>query len=160
MLLADAGLAPDARDGAERIVRAVQDGRAAERFGAMVAAQGGPARFVEEWPRLLPEATVIREIPAPRSGCIAAIDGEALGLAVVALGGGRQVETDQIDPSVGLSGLVRLGDPVMAGAPLGFVHAAREDAAAAAAAAVQAAVTIADTAPPGGAGPLVLERIG
>ena len=47
------------------IEEAVRSGRAAESFGAMVAAQGGPLGFVEDWARYLPEATVIREVPAP-----------------------------------------------------------------------------------------------
>ncbi|AVO38753.1 thymidine phosphorylase [Pukyongiella litopenaei] len=148
VLLADAGLATDAQAGAARIAGVIADGRAAERFGRMVAAQGGPLAFVDNWRRFLPEATVIREVPARRSGVVAAIDGEALGLAVVGLGGGRQVESDTVDPAVGLSGIVRLGVRVDKGQPLAVIHAAREDAADAAAAGLGRAITLADAAPP------------
>lgn len=148
VVLAAAGLAADADAGAEVLRAAIRDGRAAERFGRMVAAQGGPVRFVEDWARFLPEAVVIREVPAREGGYVTAMDGEALGLAVVALGGGRQVECDRIDPSVGLAQVVRLGQKVEAGQPLAMVHAAREDASQAAVAAVQAAITISpDPAP-------------
>ncbi len=158
VVLADAGLVDGVQQGADRIVAALQDGRVAERFGRMVAAQGGPLAFVDTWARFLPEANVIREVTATEDGYVTAIDGEALGLAVVALGGGRQVESDVIDPAVGLSGLVRLGASVRCGQPLLVVHAGREDAARRAEAAVRKAITIADTPAP--VPDLIHERIG
>ena len=157
VLLADAGLADDLDDGIARMLAALTDGHAAERFGQMVAAMGGPVQFTENWQRFLPEAIVIREVPAPRSGFVTAIDGEALGLAVVALGGGRQVESDVVDPAVGFSEVVRLGQHVEKGQPLLRLHAAREDSAQAAARAAQAAITIGGTAP--ALPPLIHERI-
>ncbi|GHF60905.1 thymidine phosphorylase [Seohaeicola zhoushanensis] len=158
VLLADAGLVDDVQEGADKIAATLSDGRAADRFGRMVAAQGGPLAFVENWARFLPEANVIREVAAPRAGYVAAIDGEALGLAVVALGGGRQVESDTVDPAVGLSGLVRLGEKVDKGAPLVQVHAAREDSAMMAARAVLRAITFSDEPP--ALPELIRERIG
>ena len=146
----------DIADGAKKIADAITKGAAAETFGAMVYAMGGPVRFVEDWARFLPEAPVIREVAAPTSGTITAFDGEALGLAVVALGGGRQVETDTVNPAVGLSDVVTLGENVSKGQPLARIHAAREAQADEAARAVQAAITIGKTAPDT---PLVLERI-
>ena len=144
VLMTDAGMCASVGDGRARIAEVIRDGRAAERFGRMMAAVGGPVHFVDTWARFLPEARVIQEVPAPRDGYISAIDGEALGLAVVALGGGRQVESDEIDPAVGFSGLLRLGQKVSKGAPLALVHAAREDAARQASAAVQNGVTLGD----------------
>jgi thymidine phosphorylase len=125
VLLANGGLAQDVQDGADAILKVIKTGEAATRFGQMIAALGGPVGFVENWQRFLPEATVIREIAAPQAGYIAAIDGEALGLAVVDLGGGRLVESDRIDHAVGLSDVVRLGAKVAKGQPLAVVHATR-----------------------------------
>lgn len=158
VVLADAGAASDVQDGANRVFAAIRDGHAAERFGKMIAAQGGPLGFVDDWPRFLPEANVIREVRAPQDGYITEMDGEALGLTIVRLGGGRQVESDIVDPSVGLSGMVRLGEQVTEGQPLAVVHAVREDAARAAAKAVQAAITIAPD--PADVPTLLHERIG
>lgn len=141
----------------DRLRAVLASGEAAERMGRMVYGLGGPINFVEDWGRYLPEATVIREIPAPSAGHVAAIDGEALGLAVVRLGGGRTVETDRIDPAVGLSDVVRLGTRVEPGQPLARVHAAREDEAEAAIRVVQAAITM---GAPVEASPLIRERIG
>lgn len=158
VLLADAGLSDDVQAGADAIVATLRDGRAAERFGRMVAAMGGPVHFVENWQRFLPEATVIREVSSTRSGYVCAIDGEALGLAVVALGGGRQIESDMIDPAVGLGQVVRLGQKVEKGQPLAVVHASRPDAADRAAKAVRAAISM--TPDKGDSSrPLILERV-
>jgi thymidine phosphorylase len=153
-LLATAGI----DDGEARLRAAIASGAAAERFGRMVYALGGPLAFVDDWRRFLPEATVILEVPAMMDGVVSAMDGEALGLAVVDLGGGRRVETDQVNPAVGLSDVVRLGDRVVKGQPLLRVHAAREEQAAAAAQVVQGAITIGSQGP--GNSPLVLERVG
>ena len=90
-------------------------------------------------------------------GYVTAIDGEALGHAVVHLGGGRLREGDRVNPSVGLSDLAGLGEETGAGVPLAMVHAATEDAAKAAVAAVQAAYRIGAVALP--EPPLVMKRI-
>lgn len=158
VLLANAKLADDVQTGAEMIVNAIRDGRAAERFAQMVADMGGPVKFAENWARFLPEATVIREVSAEQSGYITAIDGEALGLAVVAMGGGRFVETDRINPAVGYSNVARLGTKVSKGHPLAIVHAGRPDRADVAERALRAAITIGSIKPtlPN----LIHERIG
>ena len=102
--LAMAGMASDADDGAAQIGQALASGAAAERFGQMVAAQGGPVDFPEHWERYLPVAPVQRDIFPDTAGTVAAIDTRAVGLAVVALGGGRRrevgvtgAEVDDID---------------------------------------------------------------
>jgi thymidine phosphorylase len=158
VVLADAGLVADVQTGADRIVAALKDGRVAERFARMVAVQGGPLGFVDNWARFLPEANVIREVAALEDGYVTAIDGEALGLAVVALGGGRQVESDVVDPAVGLSGLVRLGARVTRGQPLAVIHAGREDAARGAEAVLRRAITVGSA--PLAVPELIHERIG
>lgn len=155
--LALGGLAADAEDGAGRIAQALESGAAAEAFGRMVAAQGGPADFVERWPDRLPSAPVVREVPALDDGFIARIDGEALGHAVVHLGGGRLRDGDRIHPAVGLSDMIGLGEEIGAGVPLAMVHAATEDAAEAAVRAVQAAYAVGTSVLD--EGPLVLKRI-
>ena len=152
-LLEQAGMS----DGTSKIGQAIANGVAAEKFGAMVYAMGGPVHFVEDWARFLPEAPVIREVTAFTSGTVTAIDGEALGLTVVALGGGRQVETDVVNPAVGLSDVVSVGDRVTKGQPLARIHAARESQADEAEQAVRAAITLGDG--PATAPALVLEHI-
>lgn len=157
VLLANASLAKDLEDGVTKMETAIASGAAAERFGQMVAAMGGPVQFTENWRRFLPEAPVIHAVTAPKAGYITAINGEKLGLAVVALGGGRQVEGDVVDPAVGFSEVIALGTKVEKGQPLLRLHAAREDAARHAEAAVLSAIEIGVTAPD--LPPLIHERI-
>jgi thymidine phosphorylase len=157
-LLASGGLAANAEAGAQALRAAVADGRALEHFARMLSAMGALADFAETWHRVLPEAPVIRAVPAPRAGYVNVIDGAALGMAVVNLGGGRVLEADRIDPAVGLSEVLRLGDEVQAGQPLAMIHAARPEAADAAEAAVLAAISLGDA--PVTAPDLILERVG
>jgi len=142
VLLAGAALAKDRDDGAAKITQAIASGAAAERFGAMIAALGGPVQFVEHWQRFLPEATVVREVTAQSSGVVQAMDAQALGEVVVALGGGRMIESDVVDPAVGLSDVVRIGARVEKGQPLAVIHAARSQQADHAAAAIRGAITL------------------
>ncbi len=151
------GLAATADEGTARIEAVLRSGVAAEWFGRMVAAQGGPADFVDRWMDRLPAATVIRDVPSPGAGFVGAIDGQALGLAVVGLGGGRQREGDRVNPAVGLSDMAGIGDEIGAGDPLCMVHAATEAQADEAIARVQAAYRLVDAAPPEPA--LILKRI-
>ena len=134
---------------------ALSSGRAAECFARMVAGLGGPADVLAQ-PQL-PAAPVQRDLPALRDGMLAAMDTRALGLVVVALGGGRRVAGDAVDPRVGLSRLQPLGTALRAGQPLLRVHAADAAAAEAACAALQQALTLADQAPP--VGPVVIETL-
>ena len=135
--LALAGLATDAIDGRLRAAQALQDGSAAEHFARMVASLGGPPDVLHQ--AGLPRAPVQRDVLAPRSGWLTGMDTRALGLAVVALGGGRQRPGDAVDPRVGLSHMAQVGQAFTAGQPLARVHAADEAAAAAAGQAVRAA---------------------
>ncbi|MFN3953549.1 MAG: thymidine phosphorylase [Pararhodobacter sp.] len=155
-VLALAGLTADATSGAARIEAALRSGAAAERFGAMVAALGGPGDFLARWCDHLPQAPVIRDVPATAGGSVRAIDTRALGQIVVMLGGGRLREGDAIDPRVGLRGIVALGEVVIPGAPLAQVHAADTASAEAAIAAVRAAYSLGENPPPAA---LIKERI-
>ena len=114
----------------------------------MVAALGGPADLLENPDRYLAPAPVQLEVHATTPGHITAIDTRALGVAVVALGGGRTRVQDPIDPAVGLSDVAGLGTPAgPQGRPLAIVHARSEDAAEAAAEAIRSAFTIGNSAP-------------
>jgi thymidine phosphorylase len=146
-LLALGGIAADAEDGAGRIDAALESGQAAEAFGRMVAAQGGPADFVDRWPDRLPSAPVQREVPSTRDGFIVGIDAARLGHAVVHLGGGRLREGDRVNPSVGLADLAGIGEEVGAGLPLAIVHAATEAEAEIAVQTVLGAFRLGDEAP-------------
>ena len=159
-MLHSAGLAPNVVGGEAMARQALTSGRAAEHFARMVAGMGGPRNVLAD--AQLPVAPVVVTLPAPRSGMLVATDTRAIGLAVVALGGGRAHASDVVDPRVGLSDICPLGTVLRAGEPLLRVHAASTADAEAACAAVLAAMTLADIEPSGGAtsaGQVVIDTI-
>jgi thymidine phosphorylase len=154
-----AGLAPDAAAANAKITGAFDSGRAAEVFGRMVVALGGPADFLEHPARYMKPAPVIRPVAPSGAGAVTRIDARAIGIAVVELGGGRMRASDAIDHSVGFTKLAGQGGEVGgADRPLGIVHARDEAAAARAEKSLRAAYTVGETAPP--IGKVVYERIG
>jgi thymidine phosphorylase len=152
-LLQLGGLAPTPPAGRALALSALTSGRAAEHFARMVAGLGGPPDVLTA--AHLPTAPVSLDVPAIRDGVLAAMDTRALGLVVVALGGGRRHAGDAVDPRVGLSQVQALGSRVRAGDALLRVHAADAAQAEAAAQAVLAAISVADDAPE--IGPAVLD---
>jgi thymidine phosphorylase len=158
-MLALGGLAGTPAAGRKAAAGALADGRAAERFARMVAALGGPRDLVEDPARHLPAAPVVLRVDAASPGVVAALDTRALGVAVVALGGGRVRTQDPVDHAVGLAGIAGPGDAVGPhAAPLAIVHARTTAAAESAAAAVRAAFRLAAEAVPDFA-PLIAKRI-
>ena len=150
------GLAANAGAARAELTKSLATGTAAERFARMVASLGGPADFVERPGRYLATAPVIVEVPAPGDGFVTAIDTRALGLAVVALGGGRTSPGQAVDHAVGLDRLASVTQPMRAGAPLARVHAASADAARQAMLAVTRAYAIGESPP---RRPALFERI-
>jgi thymidine phosphorylase len=141
------GLAPDLDRARVAAVDALESGAAAERFGAMVVALGGPADLVEVPDRHLPRAPVVAEIEPASPGVVSAIDVRAVGIAIVSLGGGRAREDDIVDHAVGLTEVAGPGERVEPGGrPLALVHARDEEGARRAADAVRSAFAVGDGA--------------
>ena len=112
-MLVSSGIAAD-RQAARAVSKAaLEDGRAVESFARMVAALGGPADFVETHRNHLPGAPLIRDIRAEEAGFVESIDTRGIGLAVVALGGGRTRPQDPVDHAVGLTDLAGTAPPSM-----------------------------------------------
>lgn len=112
---------------------ALDSGAAAEKFGKMVAALGGPTDFMGNIDSHLDTAPIIRDVTARRSGTVTSINARAVGMAVVALGGGRRTPSDKIDYAVGFDNLLGLGSKVSADTPIARIHARDETSAAEAA---------------------------
>jgi thymidine phosphorylase len=111
----------------------------------MVEAQGGDPRVVDEPWGVLPGAPVVMPLLIDRSGVLAAVEADEIGLASSALGAGRIRKGDRIDPSVGIVMRPKVGDRLETGDRIGEIHARDESAAAGAARRVLAALTLADS---------------
>jgi pyrimidine-nucleoside phosphorylase len=116
-----AGLAPELASARRSVEGAIADGRGLQKWRQIVTAQGGDPRTVDD-PGRLPRAATQVEVASPASGVVQGIDGEALGLASMALGAGRARVEDRIDPAVGLVLGKKVGDRIERGEPLLTVH--------------------------------------
>jgi len=116
------GKAPDTNSALTLALETLNSGAAWHKFRDMVEAQGGDARYIDE-PDRLPRARLIEPVPAPRSGYLAEANAAEIGMAVMALGGGREEIEDQIDRSVGVIVHYKVGDLVQKNTPLFTIHA-------------------------------------
>ncbi|MBL8571203.1 MAG: thymidine phosphorylase [Phreatobacter sp.] len=135
-------LAPDLDTALGKLERVLANGRAAEIFQQMVTALGGPADLMEHPDKHLPRAPLVRPVLADKAGVVTKVDTRAVGMSVVALGGGRTRAADPVDHAVGLTDIVALGDAVEPGQPLAMIHARDEAGFDAAAAMIAKAVTL------------------
>lgn len=102
--------------------RGIDDGSALRKLAEFVAAQGGDARAVYD-NSMLPEAPVLYEVQADRSGYISHIDAEGVGLVSMHMGGGRESKEDVIDLSVGIVLHKKVGDYVRFGETVATIYA-------------------------------------
>jgi len=115
------GAASTVEDGKSISMGLLESGEAWEKFRQMVALQGGDVGVIDD-PGRLPHSKYELDIGSLKSGTIVAIDCEAIGMACVALGGGREKKEDSVDPAVGIVLHHKIGDRVAAGEPLCTIH--------------------------------------
>ena len=156
-LLALSGLAVDPAAGRAKAERALGNGEPAEIFARMVAALGGPRDLMDHPTTYLKAAPVVKPCFAARSGTVTTMDARAVGVAVVALGGGRARAADAIDHRVGLTDVLGIGERADRDRPLALVHAATEAAAEAACGELRTALVVGDA--PATAGSVVVEAL-
>lgn len=108
--------------------KTITDGSALQKFGDMVAAQGGDRNVIDH-PEIMPQAKFKIELPAKTSGVVSKVEADEMGIASMLLGGGRQKADDQLDYAVGIMMNKKVGDPVKAGESLLTIYSNREDVA-------------------------------
>ncbi|HLW48852.1 MAG TPA: thymidine phosphorylase [bacterium] len=113
-MLVLAGVAGAAGEARKRLEAALAHGDGARTFAAMIDAQGGDPRVVDE-PDRLPLAEMEQPVAAPADGFVTHIDAEAVGYAAIALGAGRAAARDRIDPGAGIILERKVGHPVRRG---------------------------------------------
>jgi len=150
------GVARDETEARRQLERVVASGAALARLREIVAAQGGDVRVIDD-PARLARAQFQVPLPAPRSGVVSDVDAMGVALAALRLGAGRAKAADRIDPAVGVSHLVKIGERVAAGQALAVIHANDEAALAEARTMLGRAIAVGDEAP--AKQPLVAETI-
>ena len=98
------------------VAAALKDGRAMDKWRAMISAQGGDPDAK------LPVAKETQTVVAESDGVISELDALAVGLASWRLGAGRARKEDPVQFGAGITLHAQLGDTVKKGAPLYTLH--------------------------------------
>jgi pyrimidine-nucleoside phosphorylase len=138
-------VAKSADQARELLDRAIADGSARAVARAMVRAQGGEPRVVDEPDAVLASTQSRSAVRATSAGFIQAIDALEVGLAGVALGAGRTRSDQAVEPAVGFVFERVVGDRVEAGDVIAWVHSDDQARASAAVARVGRATQIGTT---------------
>lgn len=121
MVLA-AGKASSPEEAEHMLKETIRKKTALDKFAEFVEAQGGEQRFVYQ-PELLPAAGIQLQVMNTEQGYVGGIQAEEVGLANLALGGGRATKDSEIDLSVGILLHKKRGDAVLPGEILATVYA-------------------------------------
>ncbi len=105
--------------------KAIDDGRAFEKFKEMVSVQGGDVTFIENTDRL-PRSRYVHHIFAEKDGYIKTVDAREVGESSVMIGAGRAKKDDKIDLAVGIMVYVKVGGKIRKGDLMFEVHVNRK----------------------------------
>ncbi|MCP5080014.1 MAG: thymidine phosphorylase [Psychromonas sp.] len=119
-------LATDSKDARNKLQTVLDNGSAATNFGKMISGLGGPKDFIKNYENYLEKAPIVKAVYAQNSGIVSSMDTRAIGMAVVSMGGGRRVASDEIDYAVGFDQFIRLGETADEQKPLAVIHARSE----------------------------------
>ncbi len=145
-ILIESGKA-ESMDAARAMLReTIASGKALCKLAEFVEAQGGNPSAVYDT-SLLPAAPVRYEARGAVEGYVNRIRTDEIGRICMALGGGRETVESEIDLSVGLEVLKKIGHRVEPGEPLAIIHARTEKEAIEAADRLSACYEIKETKP-------------
>lgn len=146
-MLCLAGITPNDETANTLLLETLHSGRALEKLGDIIAAQGGDPRVTHDT-SLMPHARIIEMMRSNSEGLLSAVNCKGLGEAAGLLGAGRITKDDGIDPSVGFITRKRIGDTVKKGDVLFEIHANDPSKLNDAQKKLAACITLADTAQP------------
>jgi pyrimidine-nucleoside phosphorylase len=115
------GVVVGIEEGRARYDDSISNGAALDKFRAIIEAQSGDPRVVDNYD-LLPHATRHHDVGAASSGYVTAIDTEKVGIASMLLGAGRLTLSSRIDYGVGITVRAKIGDEISAGSPVVTLH--------------------------------------
>lgn len=150
------GLADSLKTAEGQVNQALSSGRGLELFRAVIEAQGGDPKMVDDYDRMVP-APQRMMLQAERDGFITGLDAEQIGLGCMFLGAGRAKAEDQVDHAVGVILHAKMGARIEVGAPLMEVHYRRTEGLDHALHRLRSAITWGDEPPT--LPPLILEEV-
>jgi pyrimidine-nucleoside phosphorylase len=93
----------------------------------MVQAHGGDPAFLDDPAKIEAMAPCRETVASPEDGWISGVDAETIGHACLLLGAGRSKTGEAVDPDAGVSGLLKIGEPVRKGQGLARLTAGDAD---------------------------------
>jgi pyrimidine-nucleoside phosphorylase len=115
------GATNDVKKGRDLYDGLIKSGAGVEKMRAIIQAQGGDSRVIDDY-GLLPQAAQHQDVIASQTGYVQVIDTEAIGRASMLLGAGRARLETAIDLGVGLTVHAKIGDKVEQDSPLVTIH--------------------------------------
>ena len=122
-------LATDNKNLAENskmVKEVIKSGKALEKFKEMVLEQYGDPRYIDD-PELFEKSKFIMPVIADESGTIESIDCDMVGSIARYLGAGRMKKEGDINRTAGITLNKKIGDTVMAGETLAYIHTDEEE---------------------------------
>lgn len=106
---------------AKMIKEAIKSGAAFNKFKEMVKAQGGNTDYIDD-PELFERSKYIMPVLATEAGTVESIDADMVGSIATYLGAGRMKEEGTINRTAGITLNKKIGDAVLVGETLAFIH--------------------------------------
>ncbi|MCR5231299.1 MAG: pyrimidine-nucleoside phosphorylase [Acholeplasmatales bacterium] len=125
-LLFDGGLVKSLAEGLVKSREQINNGKAFDKFVELIKAQGGDISYILN-PDKFPKAKYVYEVKSEKDGYVCKMDALAIGHASMCLGGGRKQIGDIIDHAVGIVLNKKVGNKVLKGETLAYVHSNTEN---------------------------------
>lgn len=125
IMLEQANVVKNREEALRQIDQKIKSGEAFEVFKAMIKAQGGDTRYLDN-PDLFEKSKLVVEVKATTSGYVEHINSLDIGVGAMKLGAGRQTKDDVIDMSSGVVLKKKVGDFVKEGETLCVAYTNKE----------------------------------
>lgn len=130
-------------EGKELLLEQIRNGKGLEKFGEMIAQQGGDVNIIDDY-SLLPLSPVKVEVKAERSGYITKMDTAMIGRASQETGAGRMFKGQPLDFGAGIIMKKRTGGAIATGETMAIVYSESKEKCDSAAVFLKKAITIAE----------------
>lgn len=143
-MLVGSGMEKSQQEAYLKLKQTIDNKSALNKFREWITAQGGDAGVIDDYKRL-PQAKLVIDVNAPKSGYINHMDSDEIGMAAMVLGAGREKKGDNIDLAVGIDLLKKTGDYAKEGEIIAKIYANDENRAQSSMQRLIAAYTINET---------------
>ncbi|MDW7740038.1 MAG: pyrimidine-nucleoside phosphorylase [Bacillota bacterium] len=125
-MLTLAGKVKDPDKGYVLLKRLIESGAALQKFGDLIKSQHGNTAVINN-PSILPVTSNRIPVKSTSQGYVKKLKAEAIGIAAMILGAGRETKKSVIDPAVGLVMEKKIGDRIEKDDTLAVIHAAEDE---------------------------------